>query len=546
MSKQPKSKKFIDPARLLVKTLENLGVEFIFGIPGDTKGKKDVSETFIFRELKKSTINFIRTTHEQSGGYMADIYYRLTGKVGVCYTTLGPGATNISTALANAYLDRSAVVCISSQIPQESWHMDSHQYLDMSKEFENKTKLRLTIHSASEIPSILSEAFRVASDERPGPVHIELPVDILEEGATLEAGQIKKTKTKKPEIVNTDFLVSEVNNAKFPLLLIGPAVLRQNAYWEIKEFMEKFNIYAMTTFQGKTSVDHRHPLYLGTLSRHLPSTTEILAECDLLINVGYDFAEGIKPKAWEDSGKKKVINLDTALKTGGSFYQPDIDGVYDLKLLFKNLLGSEITPKKYKNPPKSHFKRSKFSFDKNSFPINPLYFVEQLRKILKEDDLVLVDVGEHKQVMGLFFDSYSPKSMVFSNGHSTLGYALPASIAAALTQKNRRIVVVVGDGGFQMSCGEFITAVNNNLPIKVLVLNDGSYGIIKYEQNKAFGENYAVEFNNPDFVRLAQSFGALGLRVNSPRGLRRILNKALNSSRAVIVDIPVSYRNKLW
>lgn len=533
----------MDGAELLVKSLEQVGVEYIFGIPGDTKGKNAVSETFFFRELKKSKIKFIRTTHEQNAGYMADLYGRVSGRPGVCYTTLGPGSTNIGTALATANLDRSPVVCISSQLPSKEWHKDTHQYIDMKAEFRHKTKLALSVSDINQIPEVVKKAFDTASSGRPGSVHIEVPVDIFEE-YTEESAAIKQEEKIYPKL-NPSNIIELLNNSKFPLLVLGRIANEQTLSRKIQEFMEKYNVHALSTFHGKGSIPYDHPLYLGVLSRHLPQTGQILSESDLLLNVGFDYAEGIKPRIWETGANKKIVDIDYDEKTGGSFYNPDYHYACDVKELFENLSKSNGI-KTFEKKSFQKFGLKNFDFKQTGFPINPLRFVQKLRDNTNDNDIVVVDVGEHKQVMGLFFDVKNPKSIFFSNGHSTLGYASPGALGAKVAEPNRRVIAVVGDGGFQLTCQEVITSVNSNLPIKVIILNDGAYGIIKHEQEKAFGDHYGVEFKSPDFVKWAKSMGAEGYRVKSSESLGTTLKKALSSNKTAVIEVPITYRNKLW
>jgi len=536
----------MDGAALFVKSLESLGVEYIFGIPGDTKGRSAVSETFIFRELKKSKkIEFIRTTHEQNAGYMADLYGRMSGKPGVCYTTLGPGSTNISTAIATANLDRSPVVCISSQLPKSEWHIDTHQYMNMREEFRHKTKLSLTVANIEDIPSTLKLAFETAQSERPGAVHIELPVDILEDQLDDSIVKLPKIETSIPR-VSPNILIKELEKSSFPMFLVGATALRYDLGKEILRFMEKYNIPALTTFHGKGIFPSNHPLYIGVLSRHVPQSTEVLKNVDLLINIGYDYAEGIKPKSWKSGIEKRVINLDSDKKTGGDFYQPDLEIVTDLRDFFTKLNTTKTKIRKFDYLGIKKYGLSNLNYSKTGFPINPLNFVEKLKSLMTKDHIIIVDVGEHKQVMGLFYETDYPKSVVFSNGHSTLGYAFPGSLGTQIAKPGKKIVAVVGDGGFQMTHQEFITAVNRKLPVTVIILNDGAYGIIKHEQEKAFNDSYGVEFKNPDFVKLAQAYGGVGLRVTSSKNLYSTLKKALENNKPTLVDVPITYRNKLW
>jgi acetolactate synthase-1/2/3 large subunit len=524
-------------ASLFVKTLEDMGVEYVFGVPGDI-------ELSLFEELSSSGIEFFTTRHEQTGAFMADVYGRLIGKPGVCFSTLGPGATNLMTGVANAYLDRSPVIAISGQLKTGEFHKDSHQYIDLETIFRPVTKQSMTIQSVKELYPKLCESFEIAETERPGPVHITLPIDVLDEEIS-DYQSYSKHETPA-QAYDLDKVYEAIKNSTFPIIIAGNAIIRQNASKELVNFMDKYHILAFSTFQGKCAIPDNHPLYLGVISRHLKSVQRNFELADLVLNFGYDLVEGIKPSLWGNGVSKRVISFDTVPNTAEVFYKPDIEVVCNLKQCLKELCENyECTPKSYIS--KDPFESPEIvSEDANyRFPLRPPEVIREIRNVLGTHDIIVSDVGMHKQFVGLLFRAYHPKTVLFSNGLSSMGFSLPAAMAAKLVNPDRNVLAVCGDGGFMMNVQDLETAVRYDLPITIVIMNDSAYGLVKYAQIKKFGETYGAEFQNPDFKKLAESFGARGFNVESASDLGNILRAAVHSGKVSVVNVPIDYSEGL-
>jgi acetolactate synthase-1/2/3 large subunit len=524
-------------ASLFVKTLEDMGVEYVFGVPGDI-------ELSLFAELSSSGIEFFTTRHEQTGAFMADVYGRLTGKPGVCFSTLGPGATNLMTGVANAYLDRSPVIAISGQLKTGEFYKDSHQYIDLENIFQPVTKRSTTIQSAKEIYPKLCESFEIAETERPGPVHITLPIDVLDE--EIQDYQSYSKHETPAQAYDLDKVYEAIKNSHFPIIVVGNAIIRQDASKELVHFMDKYHILAFSTFQGKCVIPANHPLYIGVISRHSKSVQRNFELADLVLNFGYDLVEGIKPTIWETGVSKKVISFDTVPNTADAFYKPDIEIVCNLKQCLRELCENyECTPKSYD---KYRFQSSEAVPEDIDycFPLRPPKVIREIENILGRHDIVVSDVGTHKQCVGLLFKAYHPKTVLFSNGLSSMGFCLPAAMAARLVNPDRNVLAVCGDGGFMMNVQDLETAVRYDLPITIVVMNDSAYGLVKHAQIKKFGKSHGAEFRNPDFKKLGESFGAKGFNVESANDLGDILKEAVHSGKVSIVNVPIDYSECLY
>ena len=531
-------------ADIFVKTLEDNGVKYIFGVPGDI-------ELSLFESLSYSDIDFFTVRHEQTGAFMADVYGRLTGKPGVCFSTLGPGAANLVTGVANAYLDRSPMIAISGQLKVDEFHKNAHQYLDLEKIFKPITKQSTVIYSAKQIPPILNKSFEIAKTERPGPIHITLPINILDEDipnsnyeSYNQQNNLAQTQTYEYDI---DSVCEAIKKSAFPIIIAGNAVIRQEASEELINFIDKFQILAFSTFQGKGAIPANHRLYLGVISRHLKSVQKTFESADLILNIGYDYVEGIKPDIWETGIKKRVISIDTISNTVDRFYRPDIEIVSNLKQYLREFYKNCNCPPKSYNINKNELKSTiEVPRDADScFPLKPHKVIAEIRNVLDVHDVIVSDVGRHKQFVGLLFKAYHPKTVLFSNGLSSMGFGLPAAIAAKLVNPDGKVVAVCGDGGFMMNVQDLETAVRYKLPITIVIINDSAYGMVKYAQLNKFGKTYGADFGNPDFKKLAESFGAKGFDVKSTSDLRSTLEEAVYSGKVSVVNVPIDYSEGL-
>jgi acetolactate synthase-1/2/3 large subunit len=528
--------KKMNGAKLLIRTLEENGVEYIFGVPGDIENE-------FFKELSYSNIEFFNVMHEQSGAMMADVYSRLTGKIGVCFSTLGPGATNMLTGIANANQDRSSVLAISGQLPLNEQYRDSHQYIDLVDLYKPVTKSSFMIYRAKDINSKVNNAIDLTQTEKKGPVHISLPIDVLSE-------EVKTFRTiKNTRKISFDYtlqlrnLSELVNKSNSIVAIIGNGVVRTNNGQRLQQFVEKLNIPFYTSFQSKGVIPHKHYLNCGVLSRHSEKIKEILGKQDLIITFGYDIIEGVTQNIWD--GAKNVVHIDNDVPSGDYMtYNPDIEVVGDIGLIVDDYL-KEFELKRELPKITENLESMKITttppdgFD-DLFPLHPAKVMKDLREVLGDEDIVISDVGLHKQAIGLYYEVNKPNQVIFSNGLSTMGFAIPSTLAAKVVHPNKKIVGICGDGGFQMNIQELATAVENELPIVYIIMNDSAYGMVKNKQLETTGVHYAAEFTRDrNFSEIANGFGALGFKIKQIEDLIPTLNEAFNSNKVCVIDIPI-------
>jgi acetolactate synthase-1/2/3 large subunit len=521
---------------LLVEVLETNGVEYIFGVPGDIENE-------FFGDLQDSSIEFFNTMHEQSGAIMADVYSRLTGNVGVCFSTLGPGATNMLTGVTNAFQDRSAVLALSGQLPSENQHQDSHQYVELPSVYDSVSKEAFTIQRSKDIAVDINKALYTAKLGREGPVHVGLPIDVLKgDGSSHKTTEYSKTsKTNNKKAIKN--LYAEIEDANSVIAIIGNCT---TASEELKQFLDEYNIPFYTSFQGKGVVSSDYPLNCGVLSRHSEIVKETLANQDLILTIGYDLIEGVTPDMW--SGARTVAHIDETTPTGPAhIYSPDMEIIGDIS----NILEQIVTQF---NPVKNEVEEIDSMVWKieapegidEIFPLHPAKVVKSLNNLLSDQDIVVPDVGLHKQAVGLYYEAKNPNTVLFSNGLSQMGFSVPASIAAQFVYPERQIVGVSGDGGFHMNIQELTTAVEKDIPVTYLVFNDGAYGMVKHAQLESEGTHYRSEFRSPqDFARIAEGFGATGMSVESTDEIQNVLSNALSLDGVVVVDVPIQQYNEI-
>lgn len=525
----------ITGAKILVDTLKENNVEYIFGVPGDIEGE-------FFKELKNSGITFFNTMHEQSGAMMADVYSRLTGKLGVCFSTLGPGATNMLTGIANAHQDRSSVLAISGQLPLKQQYRDSHQYIDLEVLFKPITKSTKMIYKAKDINSTINELINIAETETRGPVHVSIPVNVLSETEKT----YRTIKSNKKVIFDydkqLDQLIKLAEEANSIVAIIGNGVIRSNSNKKLQKFLEHYDIPFYTSFQGKGAIRNDHRLNCGVLSRHSQVVKKVLGKQDLIITFGFDVIEGVTQDVW--SGAKNIVHIDSNTPTGdNTTYYPDVEIIGDINDVLDKLETKPINNLLLLSD--TYLKTMKISASApdgidNMFPFHPAKIMKDLKNVLSDDDIVVSDVGLHKQAIGLYYEINRPNQAIFSNGLSTMGFALPASMAAKIAHPEKKVVAICGDGGFQMNIQELATAVENKLPIVYIVMNDGAYGMVKNKQLETTGTYHAAEFKEVrNFEKIAKGFGAIGTTVNSTEELIPTLKRALKSERVCVIDIPI-------
>jgi acetolactate synthase-1/2/3 large subunit len=525
---------------LLVKALENEGVEYIFGIPGE--------ENLDFLEaLRTSKIKLILTRHEQAAGFMAATYGRLTGKPGVCLSTLGPGATNLVTAAAYAQLGGMPLVMITGQKPIKKSKQGQFQIVDVVGMMRPLTKFTQQIVNGSRIPSIVREAFRIAAEERPGAVHIEFPEDIAAEVVN-DAEQpfaIHTAMRPYPDPTAITTACAMISSAARPLVLVGAGANRKRTRKALLDFVTKTGIPFVNTQMGVGVVDERNPLYIGTAAlSDVDLVHHAIAKADLIINVGHDVVE--KPPFLMERGGAKVLHVNFFSAKVDDVYFPQHEVIGDIANTLFELTQSIVASQDWDFKP---FMEVKAYGDKlielqsssSNFPIVPSRLVADIRAAMPSDGVVTLDNGLYKLWFARNYRAHGPNTLLLDNALATMGAGLPSAIAAKLIAPQHKVITVCGDGGFMMSSQELETAIRLNLDLVVVILNDNAYGMIKWKQAQNGQESFGLDFKNPDFVTMASSFGAHGHRIERSEDLLPKLKECLGEKGVHIIDVPIDY-----
>jgi len=532
-------------AEVMVKALENEGVRYIFGLPGE--------ENIDFLEaVRQSKIEFVLTRHEQGAGFMADVYGRLTGKAGVCLATLGPGATNLFTPVADAYLDRAPLVAITGQAATTQMHKESHQYIDIVSMFRSITKWNTRIGQPDVVAEAVRKAFKIAESEKPGATHLELPDDVAEKTVEKpEYFEIRKVRRPSPDHKAVDMAMELIKKAKKPLILAGNGTVRKRATTQLREFLEKTGFGVCNTFMGKGAAGHEYENNLFTIGLQARDHVAFaIQEADLIIAIGYDIVE-YSPQFWNPDGKKKIIHIDFDQAEVDYWYHPEVEIVGDIASTMWALTQKvdESFPKRRGEFVIKHRKNilaDIHEFDKSDdFPIKPQKIIHDVRAVLGDNDILISDVGAHKLWVARSYLAYEPNTCLISNGFASMGIALPGGIAAKLVYPDRKVMTISGDGGFLMNVQELETAVRLKTPTVNMVWSDGTLGLIEWKQQNKFGRAYGTRFENPDWVELAESFGAVGIKVNKGDNLQDVFRKAFTFDKPVVIDCPVDYTENI-
>ena len=525
----------IKASDLFVKALEAEGVEQIFAVPGEEN--LDLVES-----LRTSSIKLILTRHEQGAGFMAATYGRLTGKPGVCMATLGPGAT---TPAAYAHLGGFPLIMITGQKPIKTSKQGQFQIIDIVNLFDPICKMSKQIVHGNTIPSLVREAFRLASEERPGAVLLELPEDIAEEPC--DAPVIKPHARHYAEAGDAAIAdaVDLITKAKMPLILVGAGANRKNARSAISEFIDTTGIPFFCTQMGKGVVDERSELFLGTAALSDNDYVHCAIDrADLIINFGHDVVE--KPPFFMENGGKKVIHINYKSAQVDQVYFPQVEVVGDLAASVTSLKTALDGRVKCDT---SYFEKVHAEIeghlsegvDDPRFPVTPQRFVADTRKAMGDKDIIALDNGIYKIWYARNYKAYEPNTVLLDNALATMGAGLPSAMAAAALHPDRRIMAICGDGGFMMNSQELETAIRMKLNLVVLVLNDSSYGMIRWKQAALGFEDWGLEFKNPDFVKYAESYGATGHRITATDDLLPTFEKAFEAGGVHLIDLPVDY-----
>jgi acetolactate synthase-1/2/3 large subunit len=522
---------------VFVGCLEAEGVKHVFGIPGEET--LDLNES-----LSRSSIEFIPVRHEQGGAYMADVHGRLTGHAGVCLGTLGPGALNLVTAVADAFLDRAPLVALTGQGDLERMHKESHQYIDLLRVMRPITKWNARLADPAIIPEVVRKAFKLAEGEKPGATHIELPEDVM--AAEIDAEPLPRRRQVRPEPAARELLKAAdiVRGAINPVALAGNGVVRAGAAPALREFVRATGIPVAETFMGKGLLPPDNPEALGSVG--LQSGDYMMAgfdEADVVLAIGYDLVEH-SPEHWNPGRDKKIICIDSVPAEIDAFFMPEVELVGDIYHVLARL-GEECRhvphhggSNKLREVVLGRFEQAK---DDDAFPVQPPRALFEIRKALGREDILISDVGLHKLWIGRMFPAYEPNTVLIANGLAGMGFAVPAAVAAKLVHPNRRVVTVNGDGGFLMNAQELETAVRVGTPFVNVIWENSQYGSIVWKQDKKFGSHFGTDFTNPDFVKLAEGFGIPGWRCGSADEFGERLAQALTLDVPSLIVLPIDY-----
>ena len=523
---------------LFVKALENEGVEYIFAIPGE-------ENLDILNSLKNSSIKLILTRHEQGAGFMAATYGRLTGKTGVCMATLGPGATNFATPAAYAHLGAFPLLMITGQKPIKKSKQGQFQIIDIVNLFKPVCKLSKQVVNGNTIPSLVREAFRIAEEERPGAVLLELPEDIAAEEC--DAHLIKphpRYYAVAPKNV-IEHAADLIKKARFPLILLGAGANRQHSREALSEFIRSVKIPFFSTQMGKGVVDESSELFLGTAALSDDDYLhQYIHQADVIINIGHDVVE--KPPFFMEEHGQTVIHMNYRAAQVDQVYFPQVEIVGDLALSAQLLLDQlkDAPPHDltmfYKVRDHVKEKTHEGALD-DRFPILPQRLVADVRSVMGNHDIIALDNGVYKIWFARNYPAHEPNTVLLDNALATMGAGLPSAMMASLLYPERKVVAICGDGGFMMNSQELETCVRLKLNIVVLVLNNGSYGMIRWKQGGAGFDDWGLKFGNPNFVDYTNSYGATGHRLSSAKDLIPMINQAFKTGGTHLIDVPIDY-----
>lgn len=519
---------------LFVRCLENEEVKYVFGLPGEEL------QDILF-SISDSKIKFVTTRHEQGAAFMADMYGRVTGKAGVCLSTLGPGATNLVTGVADANLDHAPLVAITAQGSLERLHKESHQIIDIVNLFKPVTKWNARINSPKIIPESVRKAFKTAEMEKPGATHLEVPEDIAASQVN-NATILKREKVRRPAPDHKALTkaIELINASKKPLILAGNGAIRKLASNQLRLFVEKTKIPVISTFMGKGAVSDKSDYSLMSLGLGVPKEIfNVIESADLVVTVGYDIAE-LDPARW-NRNRKKIIDIDFNPAEVYEYYEPEVEVVADISNTLWHL-NQEVT-KSFTFPEAKEYRsfltKNFLNFTSDSKPIHPKYALLQLRKAMDENSVLISDVGAHKLWVGSSFPTYSSGSTVISNGLASMGIALPGAIGAKLAAPETPVVALSGDGGFLMNVQELETAQRLKLDFTAIIFNDSSYSLIESKFMAKENRTFGTDFTNPDFELLARSFGCTYIKAEKSDELDSVYSEALQIRGVKLIDISI-------
>ncbi len=522
---------------VFVECLEAEGVKHVFGIPGEET--LDLNES-----LSDSSIDFVPVRHEQGGAYMADTYGRLTGNAGVCLGTLGPGALNLVTAVADAYLDRAPLVALTGQGDLERMHKESHQYIDLVRVMRPITKWNARLNEPHIIPEVVRKAFKLAESEKPGATHIELPEDVMEQEIDASPLPRRKTVPSEPQARELLKAADTIRGALNPVALAGNGVIRGGATPALREFVRATGIPVAETFMGKGLLGPDNPKALGNVGLQAGDYSMAgFDDADVVLAIGYDLVEQ-SPQMWNPNKDKRIICIDSLAAEIDEHFIPDVELVGDIYHTLTRLaeecrhVPHQGGSQRLRDVVLGRFEAAKGD---DHFPVQPPRALWEIRKALGREDILVSDVGLHKLWIGRMFPAYEPNTVLIANGLAGMGFAVPGGIAAKLVHPDRNVVTVSGDGGFLMNAQELETAMRLRTPVVNVIWENSQYGSIVWKQDKKFGRHFGTDFTNPDFVKLAESFGMAAWRCDSADDFGARLRQAFGLDVPSVIVLPIDY-----
>ena len=523
-------------SELFVAQLEEEGVRYVFGLPGE-------ENLYLLEALRKSGIKVVITRHEQAAAFMAATYGRLTGKAGVCFSTLGPGATNLVTGVVHAQLIGAPLVSISAQKPRKENWQGKFQLVDVINMMKPITKKAASIFDPNTIPTMLRNAFKTAEAERPGAVHLELPEDVAEE--EVSAGVQKRGEVRRPgpDHRAIDRAVELIEQAKNPLLIVSSGANRKRVSQYLLDLVNRTGLYVVHTQMGKGVLpdDCENSLFSTGIHKHDYVNCGI-DKADLIITVGYNIGE-YPPSIWNRNLDKTILNIDFVESEPDLYFNPLVEVIGDishsLRRIAERIRGRRSFPVFART--RALIERKMDDFVESRYPLLPQEIVKSVREVMSREDIVALDNGIYKLWFSRLYRTFKPNTFLLDNALATMGAGLPAGIAAKMLYPDRKVLAVCGDGGFMMNSQEMETAIRYHAPLVVLLLNDNAYGFVKWKQRNLNFENFGMDVSNPDFVKYAESFGARGMRVEEGQSLTQTLARAFSLNQVVLVECPIDY-----
>jgi len=529
---------------LLVQCFEDEGIEYVFGVPGEENAD------FMISLAQSEKIEFVLTRHEQGAAFMAEVYGRLTGNPAICLGTLGPGATNLITGVADANMDRAPLLVLTGQGASTRLHKESHQVMDVVEMFTPVTKWATSILHPDNIPEIVRKAVRLARTEKPGACHIELPEDIAKQEAAAEPLRPRRFRRPVPADKIIDRALERIDGARRPIVIAGNGAIRKRASKQLRLFCEITGIGVVSTFMAKGCVDRDADYCLYTIGLGSKDFVSCAIDAaDLVITLGYDMVE-YHPRLWNPDGDKEIIHIDFLPAEIDANYHPAVEIVGDLAhtLWMLNERLRAGGPRDFDFDQQAAVRRemyqevTRYRDDDTTGSIRPQKAVWDVRQAMGPEDILLCDVGAHKMWVARYFHAREPNTVLIPNGFCSMGFALPGAIAASMVHPGRRILAICGDGGFLMNVQEMETAKRLGSNIVVMVWEDGGFGLISWKQDTEFDRHTDLAFGNPDWRGLAEAFGWRGHQVEKSRELSGVLEAAFQEEGPSLVVIPIDYR----